>query len=73
VSELHTALSVAYRHADESTTTEQEREAILAAIAVTFDTKEAEIAAQTLHHMREARRHQMMLKSILTGSGGRKP
>lgn len=69
MSDLHTALSVACRHADAKTTTEQEREAILASIAVIFDSKEAEIAAQSLHHLREARRLQLILKAILEGIG----
>jgi hypothetical protein len=72
VSELHTALAVAYRHIDDPSTTFAEREAVLATMAITFPSQEAELAAQTLHHLREQRRHQMTLSSILEASSDRR-
>jgi hypothetical protein len=68
VSELRTVLRVAYRHIDEETTLPSEREAVLAAMAAHLDNAEAELAAQTLHHLREQRRLQLTLKSVMEAS-----
>ncbi len=67
MSDLHTALRVAFRELDVPSTTASERESVLAAMTEHLPSKEAELAAQTLHHLREQRRLQMTLKSILDG------
>lgn len=65
MSEIETALAVAVRHLDDATTTEREREAVLAAVAVTFAGEPGETASRSLHHLREQRRLQLTLKNIL--------
>lgn len=62
---LHTALKVALRHIDQETTTESEHEAVLVAIAENFSGERGELAARSLHHLREQKRLQMTLRSIL--------
>lgn len=64
---LQTALAVAYRHiGDATTTTDAERDAILAVIAIHNDGPEGEAASRALHHRREARLHQMQLTQLFT-------
>jgi len=67
VSDLQKALTVALRHSDEASTSEAEREAILAAAAETFSGPTGEVAAQTLFHLREQRRLQLTLRGLLEG------
>lgn len=69
MSDLRTALSVAFRHIDDVSTTDGEREAVLAAIASHMASAEAELAAQQLFHLREQRRLQLTLRAILDGVG----
>jgi len=64
---LRDALAVAYRHYDAPTTTDAERESILRSIAVTMPDAEAEAASRMLHHLSEARAHQLLLKGLLEG------
>lgn len=66
---IQTALIVALRHSDAATTTEQEREAVLIAIADIFSGERGELAAKSLHHLREQRRLQLTLRAILEGIG----
>jgi len=68
VSNLRSVLRVAYRHIDAPTTSPKEREEILGAMVTHLKNPEAELAAQTLHHMREQRRHQLTLRTILEGT-----
>lgn len=60
-----TALAVAFRHYDEPTTTEQERDAILAAVEAHFNGEEGETAARILFHRHEARSRQLHLRGLL--------
>jgi len=62
---LRAALGLALRHADHSTTTEQEHDAVLVAIAENLSGAEAEIASRTLFHRRQARRRQLELRGLL--------
>ena len=66
--ELHTALRVAFRHIDAADTTRTERESVLSAMVSCLPDREAELAAQSLHHLREGRKAQMTLKAIIDGS-----
>lgn len=61
------ALTVAFRHINAATTSEQEREAILSAMAETFSGEIGETASQSLFHLREQRTHQLLLKAVLEG------
>jgi hypothetical protein len=65
VSELHTALSLAVRHLEDPQTTELEREAVLASVAVHFSGEVGETAARTLFHLREQRKLQLTLRGVL--------
>ncbi len=65
--ELQTALAVAVRHMDAPTTTEREREAVLSAVATVFSGETGELASQSLYHLRQSRKAQMILKSIMRG------
>lgn len=65
MSDLHRTLRVALRHIDDRSTTEQERESILATIATSSNSREAEEAARALHHMRVQRRHQFVLRDLM--------
>lgn len=68
--DLNKALRVAYRHIDDPTTREPEREAILAAMAVYLPCAEADLAARQLYHLREQRRLQLTLRGLLDAQGG---
>ncbi|HTJ77961.1 MAG TPA: hypothetical protein VL357_03120 [Rariglobus sp.] len=63
---LIAALEVAYRHYGDTTTTEIERDAILAAMSAHMNPREAQIAAASLHHRLESRIHQLQLTDLLT-------
>ena len=63
--EVATALTVAFRHIDDPTTSETEREAILEAVVRCMRGEPAETASRVLHHLREAKSHQMTLRGIL--------
>jgi hypothetical protein len=62
---LLTALRVAFRHVDDADTSDLEHEAILTAIAEHAPDAEAEMASRALFHLREQRRLQLTLRSIL--------
>jgi hypothetical protein len=62
---VHRALAVAFRHYDDPTTSEEDRDAILAAVVQHFDGDEAETASRILHHREEARARQMQLRGLL--------
>lgn len=62
---LLTALRVAFRHVDDAGTSDAEHEQILMALAEHAPDAEAETASRALFHLREQRRLQMTLRSIL--------
>lgn len=67
---LRTALRLALRQVDHSTTTEQEHDAVLAAITEHLSGAEAEVSARTLFHRRQARQLQLELRGLLGGPNG---
>lgn len=62
-SALRTAAMIAYRSFD--SLTEQERSDVLVALMATGNDDEADLANKTLYHLREQRRLQLTLRSIL--------
>lgn len=64
--DLAAVIRLALRHYDEVTTTDAERDAILAVIASESDTSEGEAAARVLHHRQQARSAQMQLTQLFT-------
>lgn len=68
---VHRALAVAFRHYDDPTTSDEDRDAILAAVVQHFDGDEAETASRILHHREEARARQLHLKGLLSGKDAR--
>ena len=65
MNDLHHALTVAYRHLTAPTTTEQEREHIVAACAEHFHGSTGELFARQLYHLREQQGLQLTLKNVL--------
>lgn len=63
---IATTLAVAWRHFDDATTTEAERDALLVTISHLTSGEQGEHAARMLHHRIEARRAQLLLTGLLT-------
>jgi hypothetical protein len=63
--DISSALTVAWRHYEDPTTTERERDAILVAMCAHMPDPQARSAASMLHHRMEARTHQMTLDKLL--------
>lgn len=60
-----TALRVAFRHFNDDTTTEEERDAILRAMTLRLPSPEAEAASRMLYHREHGRSEQMLIASLL--------
>jgi len=63
---LAAVIALALRHYEAPTTTEEERDALLAVISSEINGAEGEAAARALHHRREARAHQMQLTQLFS-------
>lgn len=70
-SPLTTALRVAFRSYNAPTTTDAEKDAILAAMSEHSPCKEAEVAARIIQHRRDAAKQQLQLIALIEGIVGK--
>ena len=73
MSDLHTALAVAYRHFNDAGTTDRERDAILQATSEFIGGPDGERAARLLHHRTQAASLQLELTLSFAGRTPRAP
>jgi hypothetical protein len=67
--DLRRTVTIALRHFDVPSTTEQERDSVLRTAAKFLDSAVAERAARALHHREEARTQQLEMRALLDGIG----
>lgn len=70
-SSVRDSLRVAFRHMGDATTSEQERDSILVAMAECFGGEEGETASSLLMHRRKAASLQLHLAGLLDDQSGK--